>query len=108
MKTTIALLAVALGASIPLQAATASENSAGISKAAQSQNEDFSAAKKKKRYGTTVYRQPYGYYPQRYSYYYPPAFWPGDPSWQSPQLQRLRAANRCVIDLGYGRWEYCD
>lgn len=100
MKTTIALLAVALGASMPLQTATASENGTGVSKAALSQNQDISAAKKK-RYRTYVY-------PGHYSYYYPPAFSPGDPSWQSPELIRLRALNRCVIDLGYGRWENCN
>jgi hypothetical protein len=101
MKTTIALFAVALGASIPLQAATASESDAGVSKAALSQNQDISAAKKK-RYRAHVY------YPQQYGYYYPRAFSPGDPSWQSPELIRLRSLNRCVIDLGYGRWENCD
>jgi hypothetical protein len=101
MKTTIALLAVALGASIPLQAATASENSAGVSKTVLSQNQDVSAAKKKHRYRTYIY-------PQQYSYYYPPAFSPGDPSWQSPELIRLRSLNRCVIDLGYGRWQNCN
>ena len=100
MKTTIALLAVALGAAIPLQAATASENGTGASNAAVSQNQDISAAKKK-RYHTYVY-------PQQYSYYYPRAFSPGDPSWQSPELIRLRSLNRCVLDLGYGRWQNCN
>jgi hypothetical protein len=107
MKTTIALFAVALGASIPLQVATASESGAGVSKAALSQNQDISAAKKK-RYRTYVYPQQYGYRQQYGSYYYPRAFSPGDPSWQSPELIRLRSLNRCVIDLGYGRWENCD
>jgi hypothetical protein len=102
MKTVITLLAVALGTSmIPLQTAAASENSAGVSNAALSQNQDISAAKKK-RYRAYVYPQQYG------GYYYPRAFSPGDPSWQSPELIRLRSLNRCVIDLGYGRWENCD
>jgi hypothetical protein len=100
MKTAIALLTVALGASIPLQAATASESSAGVSKAALSQNQDISAANKR-RYRAHVY-------PQQYGYYYPRAFSPGDPSWQSPELIRLRSLNRCVLDLGYGRWENCN
>jgi hypothetical protein len=101
MKTAIALFALAFGATIPLQGAAASQNDAGISKAAMST--DISAAKKKKkRYQTYVYPQRYGYY------YYPPAFSPGDPSWQSPELRRLRALNRCAVDLGYGRWENCD
>jgi hypothetical protein len=99
MKTTIALLAVALGASIPLQTATASDTGAGVSKAARAQNQDISAAKRRHR--TYVY-------PQQYSYYYPRAFSPGDPSWQSPELIRLRSLNRCVIDLGYGRWQNCN
>src|SRR5690242_1038927 len=101
MKPAIALFALAFGAAIPLQSAAALQDNAGISNAAMST--DISAAtKKKKRYRTYVYPQQYG------SYYYPPAFSPGDPSWQSPELRRLRALNRCVIDLGYGRWENCD
>ena len=41
-------------------------------------------------------------------FYYPPAFAPADPSWQSPELIRRRAIGQCVIDLGYGRYETCD
>src|SRR5689334_22286384 len=90
MKTAIALFALVFGAAIPLQGAAASQNDAGISKAAMST--DISAAKKKKkRYHTYVY-------PQQYGYYYPPAFSPADPSWQSPELRRLRSLNRCVVD----------
>lgn len=102
MKTAIALLVVALGAAIPLQGAAASGK--GASDAALttiSQDLDLSAAKKKRvRSYVHVYPGYYGYHPY--------AFAPADPSWQSPELRRLRALNRCAIDLGYGRWENCD
>lgn len=101
MKTIITLLTVAFGASITTQTATASQMDAGISKAAMSTDISAAKKKKKKRYQAYVY-------PQQYGYYYPPAFTPADPSYQSPELRRLRALNRCVIDLGYGRWENCD
>jgi hypothetical protein len=31
-----------------------------------------------------------------------------DPSMTSPNFRRDRALGRCVEDLGYGRYEYCD
>ncbi len=99
MKTAIAIFAIALGASLPLQAASASDKSAALTTAVQ--GHDLSAAKKKKRSTVNVYPAYYGYYPV-YARAYP------DPSWQSPELRRLRSLNRCVVDLGYGRWENCD
>ena len=30
-----------------------------------------------------------------------------DPSFVSPGYLRARASGRCVVDLGYGRYEYC-
>ena len=99
MKTTIALIALALGASIPLQAANASDENPAASVTKPSPSQDISAAKKRKR----VY-----VYPYQYGFYYPPAFAPADPSWQSPELIRRRAIGQCVIDLGYGRYENCD
>ena len=113
MKTAIALFALALGASIPLQGANASDEDRTASLINVSQDQDISAAKKRKRHQVYVYpRADYGYYRPAYGYYdayaYPRAFAPGDPSWQSPELRRLRALNRCVFDLGYGRWENCN
>ena len=105
MKITIALLAAALGASIPLQAANASDESGAVSLTKQTQNQDISAAKKKKRGYVHVYPQ-YGYY--GYYHAYPMAFASGDPSYQSPEQVRLRALNRCFFDLGYGRWKNCN
>jgi hypothetical protein len=102
MKTAIALLAITLGASLPLQAANASEPGRDASLTTLSQTTDISAAKKRHR--VYVYQMgPYAYY-----HAYPPAFSPGDPSYQSPELIRLHALNRCVIDLGYGRWQNCN
>ncbi len=100
MKTTIALLAFALGASMSLQTANAADRGRTASVATSSQNDDVSAARKK-RHRVYVYPAPYAYfYPRAYSY--------NDPSYQSPELIRLRALNRCVFDLGYGRWENCN
>ena len=112
MKTAIALFALTLGASIPLQGAIASDADRTPSLTNVSQDQDMSAAKKK-RHRVYVYpRADYGYYRPHYGYYnayaYPRAFAPGDPSWQSPELRRLHALNRCVFDLGYGRWENCN
>ena len=100
MKTAIACFAIALGAAIPLQGAVASDKSRNASLTNASQGHDLSAAKKKKRSYVNVFPAHYGYYPQ--------AFAPGDPSWQSPELIRRRAIGECVIDLGYGRYENCD
>ena len=100
MKTAIACFAIALGAAIPLQGAAAWDNSQKASLTAASQSHDLSAAKKKKRSTVSVFPAHFGYYPQ--------AFSPGDPSWQSPELIRRRALGQCVIDLGYGRYEACD
>jgi hypothetical protein len=101
MKTAIALLALTLGASIAAEGAASAQTDQTLSLTKASQGTDLSAAKKKKR------RYPYGTYDQ-YGFYYPPAFAPGDPSWQSPELIRRRAIGQCVIDLGYGRYENCD
>jgi hypothetical protein len=108
MKTTIAILAVALGASISLQGAQASDKDpkASDQKAsltAASQGYDLSAAKKKQRYVQADSRYVRG----ADGYYYPRAFTPGDPSWQSPDMLRRRSIGECIIDLGYGRWESC-
>lgn len=107
MKTAIAIAAVALGAAITLQGAAASEKSrdASLTTFAQSQerSQDLSAAKKKRRYVQADGRYVLG----ADGYYYPRAFTPGDPSWQSPDMLRRRAIGECIIDLGYGRWESC-
>jgi hypothetical protein len=102
MKPTIAILAVALGASMSLQGAQASDKdqaplTAGL------QGHDLSAAKKKQRYVQADGRYVRG----ADGYYYPRAGTPGDPSWQSPVMIQKRAAGECIIDLGYGRWESC-
>lgn len=101
MKTVIAILAIALGASIPIHGARAADQGRSQSLGTPSQSEDFSAKKKKRVY---VYGPSYGYY------YHPGyrSFAAADPSWQSPELRRLRALNRCAFDLGYGRWENCN
>ena len=102
MKTAIALLALALGACIPLQGAGAADRDHRLSLGAPSQSEAFSGHRRRSR--VYVYGAPYR------SYYHPAyrAYGAADPSWQSPELRRLRALNRCAIDLGYGRWENCD
>lgn len=114
MKAAIALSAIALGAAMTLQGAAASDTTSSLppGKVAQRMNlgvnlgEDFSAAKKKKR--KQVYVHSDGRYVLgRDGYYYPRAFAPGDPSWQSPIMIQKRAAGECIIDLGYGRWESC-
>jgi hypothetical protein len=110
MKTTLAIFALALGASMSLQGAQASDTgrSPSLSTVAQDKNlgEDFSAAKKKKRNQVYVYSDG-RYVLGRDGYYYPRAGTPGDPSWQSPIMLQKRAAGECIIDLGYGRWESC-
>jgi len=51
---------------------------------------------------------------QRHSYaqpYYGPAAWRSfpDPSFGNRAgIDNARTNNRCVVDLGYGRYEYCD
>jgi hypothetical protein len=105
MKTAIALLAIALGAAIPSSAANASDKSQDPSLSALSHSEDFSAAKRKRRH-VYVYPDQYGYYPGYYPGY--ARAYAADPSWQSPELLRLRALNRCVFDLGYGRYQNCN
>jgi hypothetical protein len=109
MKTTLAIFALALGASMSLQAAQASDTrrSPSLNAVAQGKNfgEDFSA-KKKKRNQVYVYSDG-RYVLGRDGYYYPRAGTPGDPSWQSPIMLQKRAAGECIIDLGYGRWESC-
>lgn len=103
MKIAIALLAVTFGAAtVPLQSADASDKGQPLSQGATSKSEDFSA-KKRKRHRVYVYPEHYAYH-----HAYPRAFSPGDPSYQSPELIRLRALNRCVFDLGYGRWQNCN
>jgi len=104
MKTAIALFAIAFGATIPLQDAGASDQDREPSLTTVSQSLDLSAAKKKKH----RYVQAQGNYVLGADgYYYPRAFTPGDPSWQSPDMLRRRAIGECIIDLGYGRWESC-
>ena len=108
MRTMIAILAVALGASISLQGAQASDKDQNasdqkVSLTAASQNHDLSAARKKQRYVQADGRYVRG----ADGYYYPRAGTPGDPSWQSPVMIQKRAAGECIIDLGYGRWESC-
>jgi hypothetical protein len=102
MKTTIAIIAIALGVSMPLQGAQASDKDKA-SLSAASQGHDLSAAKKKQRYVQADGRYVRG----ADGYYYPRAGTPGDPSWQSPVMIQKRAAGECIIDLGYGRWESC-
>ncbi|HKY87507.1 MAG TPA: hypothetical protein VJL90_12160 [Pseudorhodoplanes sp.] len=104
MKTAIALLAIALGAAIPSSGANASDKNQDPALGALSHSEDFSAARKRRH--VYVYPDQYGYYPGYYPSY--ARAYAADPSWQSPELRRLRALNRCVIDLGYGRWENCN
>ena len=105
MKTTTAILAIALGALISVQGAHASDKDRTASLTVASQGHDLSAAKKKKK---PVYVQAQGKYVQGADgYYYPRAFSAGDPSWQSPVMIQKRAAGECIIDLGYGRWESC-
>jgi len=105
MKTMIAIVTIALGASISLQGTHASANDRTASPAVAAQGYDLSAAKKKKK---QIYVQTQGKYVQGADgYYYPRAGTPGDPSWQSPVMIQKRAAGECIIDLGYGRWESC-
>jgi hypothetical protein len=103
MKRTIAMLTFAVAASLLIVPANAAGAGSGVT--AASQGFDLSAKKKVKSF-VHIYPGHYGYYPQHY--YYPQAFAPGDPSWQSPELIRRRAIGECVIDLGYGRYESCD
>jgi len=102
MKTAIALSAIALCAAVTLQGAEASDQRADVSLSKVAPAHDLSAAKRKR------VRSYVHVYPGHYGYYYPQAFAPGDPSWQSPELIRRRAIGECVIDLGYGRYENCD
>jgi hypothetical protein len=49
------------------------------------------------------YQEPYEYAPAPY------AQWGyADPSYTSPGYNQARRLGRCVEDLGYGRYEYCD
>jgi hypothetical protein len=49
------------------------------------------------------YEEPYDYAPA------PSARWSNsDPSYTSPTYNQARRLGRCVEDLGYGRYEYCD
>jgi hypothetical protein len=49
------------------------------------------------------YEEPYAYAPA------PSAQWGySDPSYTSPGYDQARRLGRCVEDLGYGRYEYCD
>ena len=49
------------------------------------------------------YEEPYEYAPA------PSARWGySDPSYTSPGYNQARRLGRCVEDLGYGRYEYCD
>jgi hypothetical protein len=48
------------------------------------------------------YEEPYEYAPAR-------SQWSNsDPSYTSPTYNQARQLGRCVEDLGYGRYEYCD
>ena len=69
MKTAIALFALTLGASIPLQGAIASDADRTLSLTNVSQDQDMSAAKKK-RHRVYIYpRADHGYYRPDYGYY---------------------------------------
>jgi hypothetical protein len=103
MKTAIALSIIALGAALTLQGAAASDRNPDTSLTTASQGHDLSAAKKKRGYVQAQGNYVLG----ADGYYYPRAFSPGDPSWQSPDMLRRRAIGECIIDLGYGRWESC-
>jgi hypothetical protein len=49
------------------------------------------------------YEEPYAYAPvpsEQWGY--------SDPSYTSPGYNQARRLGRCVEDLGYGRYEYCD
>jgi hypothetical protein len=110
MKIAVAISIIALGGAITLQGAAAAGRAqdasrSGTSLGAAAQDYDLSAAKKKKK-------PQYVQGDSRYvlgadGYYYPRAFTPADPSWQSPDMLRRRAIGECIIDLGYGRWESC-
>ena len=50
-------------------------------------------------------------HPHPYTQYEPQGGWiPWDPSFNQPHygLDQARRLGRCVEDLGYGRYEYCD
>lgn len=50
-------------------------------------------------------------HPHPYTQYEPQGGWkPWDPSFNQPHygLNQARRLGRCVEDLGYGRYEYCD
>jgi hypothetical protein len=48
------------------------------------------------------YEEPYEYAPAH-------SQWNNsDPSYTSPTYNQARGLGRCVEDLGYGRYEYCD
>ena len=50
-------------------------------------------------------------HPHPYTEYEPKGGWiPWDPSFNEPHygLDQARRLGRCVEDLGYGRYEYCD
>jgi hypothetical protein len=49
------------------------------------------------------YHEPYAYAPAPY-----PRWSQSDPSYTSPGYNQARRLGRCVEDLGYGRYEYCD
>ena len=49
------------------------------------------------------YQEPYAYAPAPY-----PRWGYSDPSYTSPTYNQERQLGRCVEDLGYGRFEYCD
>jgi hypothetical protein len=54
-------------------------------------------------------RQPLNIEPPGYAQPYAPQ-WSGrpDPSFGNRVgIDNARASGRCVVDLGYGRWEYC-
>ena len=56
----------------------------------------------------TYQAPPYAYAPQRGWTTRDVAGPFSDPSNQSPNYRRDKALGRCVEDLGYGRYEYCD
>ncbi len=100
MKITISLLAAgAVMAAFAIPAGAAPSAAGATTPVVQ----DFSAAKKKHRYYRT-YREGYYAEPGPYGYY-----GGSDPTARSNSyLNTQRAVGRCVIDLGYGRFSYCN
>jgi hypothetical protein len=103
MKTAMFLFAAALTAAWAAPASAAQESLPGTATPVLTQ--DFSAAKKIRRYHRPYY---YGYYgaPYAYGYY---GYGGADPTASRySNLRRMQALGRCVYDLGYGRYKLCN